>query len=327
MLCGAVELLPGLLLGGAAAARAARAARAGAGVTVTALLTVQEEEEEAAEQEAEEGGLQTLVVPVRDEPRQDLLGSLDRCAAFIGRVRRGGGAVLVHCHAGVSRSVAVVTAFLMKTQQLSFEEAYARVRALRPQAKMNEGFEEQLKLYEAMGCQVDASNPSYKQYRLQKVTEKYPELRNLPREVFAADPDAESPGLREETLYRCRKCRRALFRSSSVLGHPGGSGPAAFAHKRKTPVYPPAAAGPASCTSHFVEPVQWMEAALLGVMEGQLLCPKCGAKLGSFSWCGERCSCGSWVTPAFQVHKNRVDEARALPARVPPAGRPGACPP
>lgn len=44
----------------------------------------------------------------------------------------------------------------------------------------------------------------------------------------------------------------------------------------------------------------------------QLLCPKCGSKLGSFNWCGDQCSCGRWVTPAFQLHRNRVDEIRQL---------------
>lgn len=45
----------------------------------------------------------------------------------------------------------------------------------------------------------------------------------------------------------------------------------------------------------------------------QLLCPKCNAKLGSFNWYGEQCSCGRWITPAFQIHKNRVDEMKMLP--------------
>lgn len=38
---------------------------------------------------------------------------------------------------------------------------------------MNEGFEWQLKLYQLMGCEVDTCSAIYKQYRLQKVTEKY----------------------------------------------------------------------------------------------------------------------------------------------------------
>lgn len=44
----------------------------------------------------------------------------------------------------------------------------------------------------------------------------------------------------------------------------------------------------------------------------QLLCPKCNSKLGSFNWYGEQCSCGRWVTPAFQMHKNRVDEIKHI---------------
>ncbi|XP_053154072.1 dual specificity protein phosphatase 12 isoform X2 [Hemicordylus capensis] len=220
--------------------------------------------------------------------------------------------------AGVSRSVAVVTAYLMKTNNLSFEEAYTFVQAIKPDAKMNEGFEWQLKLYEKMGCEVDVTSAIYKQYRLQKVTEKYPELRNLPQDVFAADPNSVHQTSFCEVLYRCRKCRRLLFRSSSILTHDEGKGPAAFAHKR---LLEPAKTGTLycdvrpNCTSYFIEPVQWMEPALLGVMEGQLLCPKCASKLGSFHWHGEQCSCGHWVTPAFQIHKSRVDEVKDLSIR------------
>ena len=89
----------------------------------------------------------------------------------------------------------------------------------------------------------------------------------------------------------------------------------------------------AACSSYFIEPVTWMGQALLGHMEGkvcvhacvcvcacvrvcvcvcqstvslcyllfQILCPKCNSRLGSFSWKGQQCSCGRWLTPAFQV--------------------------
>ncbi|KFV46231.1 Dual specificity protein phosphatase 12, partial [Gavia stellata] len=140
------------------------------------------------------------------------------------------------------------------------------------------------------------------------------ELQDLPREVFAVDPTDVHQTPNTEVLYRCRKCRRALFRSSSVLSHAEGSGATAFARKRITDSAQLCGDGREKCTSYFTEPVQWMEPALLGVMEGQLLCPKCKWKLGSFSWRGEQCSCGRWVTPAFQIHKSRVDEARMLPA-------------
>ncbi|NXH75092.1 DUS12 phosphatase, partial [Hydrobates tethys] len=184
----------------------------------------------------------------------------------------------------------------------------------RPRRRVNPGFQGQLKLYEAMGCAVDSSSALYKRYRLEMLTERYPELQALPREVFAVDPTSICQTPNAEVLYRCRKCRRALFRSSSILSHVEGSGPTAFAHKRVTDSAQLCGGGREKCTSYFTEPVQWMEPALLGVMEGQLLCPKCTSKLGSFSWRGEQCSCGRWVTPAFQIHKSRVDEVRTLPA-------------
>ncbi|NWY02769.1 DUS12 phosphatase, partial [Nothoprocta ornata] len=303
---GMVAVLPGLYVGGAESCWSPEALAAAG---VVAVLTV-DAEEEAPPPPA---GLRAMHVRARDEPGADLLSRFDDCAAFIAAARAAGGAALVCCAAGVSRSAAVATAYLMKSEGLPWEEAYAALRAAKPDVGVNPGFEAQLQLYEAMGCSVDVSSPLYKRYRLQVVTEKYPELRDLPREVFAADPTSICQTSNTEALYRCRKCRRSLFRSSSILSHIEGSGPTAFAHKRITDSTQLHKHGCDKCTSYFIEPVEWMEPILLGVMEGQLLCPKCTSKLGSFSWQGEQCSCGRWVTPAFQIHKSRVDEVKTLP--------------
>ncbi|XP_036822609.1 dual specificity protein phosphatase 12 isoform X2 [Oncorhynchus mykiss] len=209
-------------------------------------------------------------------------------------------------HVGQSRSAAVVTAYLMKCHKMNFGDAYAKLQQLKPDVKMNEGFVDQLALYESLGCEVDVTSPQYKQYRLQKLTEKYPELQNVPKELFAVDPYLSTCS---EVVYRCKKCRRTLFRASSILSHTIGKGPTAFAYKKMSNL---PSRDQTQCTSYFTEPVQWMEQALLGVMDGQILCPKCSSKLGSFSWCGEQCSCGQWVTPAFQMHKNRVDEIKHI---------------
>lgn len=55
------------------------------------------------------------------------------------------GAVLVHCNAGVSRSAAVIVAFLMMNRGIRYDDAMALVRAARPIACPNEGFRRQLK--------------------------------------------------------------------------------------------------------------------------------------------------------------------------------------
>jgi protein-tyrosine phosphatase len=58
------------------------------------------------------------------------------------------GGVLVHCWAGVSRSVSCICAYLMESEGYTFHEALNYVRINRPVANPNEGFRQQLELYE-----------------------------------------------------------------------------------------------------------------------------------------------------------------------------------
>ena len=59
-----------------------------------------------------------------------------------------GGKALVHCVAGVSRSAAIVIAYLMKHKRLPLREAFTLVRARRPFIRPNVGFWRQLIDYE-----------------------------------------------------------------------------------------------------------------------------------------------------------------------------------
>lgn len=86
-------------------------------VGITAVLTVDSEEPDFQVED-----LCRLFVPALDKPKTDLLSHLDQYVAFVGQARAEGRTMLVHCHAGVSRSVAVMTAFVMKTDQLTFEK-------------------------------------------------------------------------------------------------------------------------------------------------------------------------------------------------------------
>ena len=56
--------------------------------------------------------------------------------------------MIVHCHAGVSRSATIVTAFVMWKCGLRFPEAFALVRSGHPASCPNGGFEQQLKDYQ-----------------------------------------------------------------------------------------------------------------------------------------------------------------------------------
>lgn len=57
---------------------------------------------------------------MRDEEEVDIGQHFQAALAFIERAKASGGAVLVHCHEGKSRSVTLVLAYLMTTQACSW---------------------------------------------------------------------------------------------------------------------------------------------------------------------------------------------------------------
>jgi protein-tyrosine phosphatase len=82
-----------------------------------------------------------------DNRGENLLCHLDGAAAFIDAGQYHG-AVLVHCHKGVSRSASVVAAYLMKSQGWGLDAAMAHLKAARPSVSPHEAFMEQLAQYD-----------------------------------------------------------------------------------------------------------------------------------------------------------------------------------
>ncbi|KAI5335089.1 hypothetical protein L3X38_025222 [Prunus dulcis] len=78
---------------------------------------------------------------LRDMDDDNLLDYLDVCVDFIDKK----GSVLVHCFAGVSRRAAIITAYLMRTEHLSQEEALGSPRQSCEFVCPNDGFLDQLK--------------------------------------------------------------------------------------------------------------------------------------------------------------------------------------
>ena len=89
-------------------------------------------------------------VDLLDVPESGLLECFEECFRFIDSALNAGGHVYVHCNAGVSRSPAVVIAYLMKTKTLSYEQAFLQVKQKRSVINPNSGFVQQLKQYESM---------------------------------------------------------------------------------------------------------------------------------------------------------------------------------
>ncbi|CAI0466353.1 unnamed protein product [Linum tenue] len=91
---------------------------------------------------------QYKVVNISDSVNTNIAQHFDDCFDFIDESKRLGGGVLVHCFMGVSRSVTVVVAYLMKKRHMSLSQALQHVRSRRPQASPNPGFISQLQKFE-----------------------------------------------------------------------------------------------------------------------------------------------------------------------------------
>ncbi|KAL5154762.1 Dual specificity protein phosphatase 12 [Glycine soja] len=280
-----------------------------------------------------------MAVPLRDTEKEDLLDYLEACIDFIDRGRKEG-SVLVHCFAGVSRSAAVITAYLMRTERLSVEDALESLRQSCEFVCPNDGFLEQLKMFEGMGFKVDHSSPIYKRFRLKLLCmasshrlfccrglvvhliillneNHFSGLRidssklgadpGMPVEVSSEAEETTKVGNNRRPTYRCKKCRRLVALQEHVIDHVPGEGERAFEFHKRRGGNPFNKSDEFECSSIFIEPLRWMKAVEEGAMEGKLSCAHCDARLGYFNWSGIQCSCGSWITPAFQLHKGRID--------------------
>lgn len=233
--------------------------------------------------------LTTKFVQLSDQPKEDLLTQFDECVAFI-EEGLSKGKVLVHCYFGISRSASVVIAYMMKKYNLSYHEAFGKVKSQRSIVYPNPGFVSQLKLYRDMGYTVDNSSMKYKVFRLSVAADKVRRVKILPNDYF--DLIKIDPGITqiqpEPNVYRCKKCRRILASESNLIMHEDKS-------------------TKAQCIkTYFLEPLSWMD--ITQSMQGKLHCPKCNNKVGSFSWImGCQCPCGSQVAPAFYLTPSKVD--------------------
>lgn len=94
--------------------------------------------------ESRAGHMEHFVWPLSDHRTEDIVTNLPLVITWIDRVILSGGVVFVHCKEGVSRSSAVVVAYLMFKFRIPFEDALARVKCSRPSACPNLGFTKQL---------------------------------------------------------------------------------------------------------------------------------------------------------------------------------------
>ncbi|KAJ7598098.1 protein-tyrosine phosphatase-like protein [Mycena floridula] len=141
---------------------AARSSRSLAEHRITHILSV------CADEIAAEGfnsGISLLRISVEDVDYADLLIHLPSAVQFIDQAMKSGGVVLVHCLHGISRSAAVIAAYVMWARRMNATQALDFVRSIRDTIWPNAGFQEQLVLYELCQYQPSPYNDIYANWR------------------------------------------------------------------------------------------------------------------------------------------------------------------
>ncbi len=87
---------------------------------------------------------QVYEINVSDYPETDISQYFTQTSRFITNSLIYQKKVLVYCFWGMSRSVSIVVAFLIKKRHMSFQDAMELVKEKRPCAEPNSGFIEQL---------------------------------------------------------------------------------------------------------------------------------------------------------------------------------------
>ena len=125
-------------------------------------------------------------------------------------------------------------------------------------------------------------------------------------------------------IFKCGKCRKTLFNDKQLILFHDNLAKDKYSNKRRKNN----AVKTTECTSYFLSIERLMadnenennsnkdtfeeimENKNMKLESGAIKCKKCSFKLGEFFPKGTQCSCGSWVVPAVQIVKSKVDKVK-----------------
>ncbi|KAJ7689404.1 hypothetical protein B0H17DRAFT_937233 [Mycena rosella] len=162
-----------------------------------------------------------------DTADADILVHFIPAITFIQSELDKGRGVLVHCQAGMSRSVTIVAAYLMYTQKIDPETALDIIRKARPNVEPNPGFLLQLEIFYKAAFKISRRDKTTRMFYLERAVE---EVMNgdgsLPEtDMFAKFPRTPSdsapatPGGGPRRRIRCKMCRQELATREHMLDH------------------------------------------------------------------------------------------------------------
>lgn len=93
-------------------------------------------------------GMRHLTLPFDDLPGEDISHFFESSFKFIDEAVNNKKGILIHCFAGLSRSVAMTMGYLMKKFRLGAKDALSLVKQSRPSAHPNDGFVSRLTDYQ-----------------------------------------------------------------------------------------------------------------------------------------------------------------------------------
>lgn len=158
----ATRVLPFLVLGNERDARDSELLqRLGVGYVlhVTPALQQPVSPTDTAVQQDHCPGLRCKRLPASDSCHQNLKQFFDDAFQFLDEAHASGSNVLVHCHAGISRSPTITVAYLMHHLRLPLVDAYRYLKAKRPIISPNLNFMGQLVELEQKLAQNDHQQP------------------------------------------------------------------------------------------------------------------------------------------------------------------------
>lgn len=172
---------------------------------------------------------------------------------------------------------------------------------LRDDRSVDESSKQQLMLGPASDLQ---------QHDVQANAETEAPVTTAPRPI---DPDKDR--------FSCRKCRTILFGVADLQDPAHEPSQHRFSY-RKMHHGACSSSSDQNCQSYFLQDsLDWMGDDIRnGCPEGKFSCPLCDSKLGNWIWSGTQCSCGTWVVPAIQIPKSKVDVVMTPrgPSALPP---------
>ncbi|CAL1149406.1 unnamed protein product [Cladocopium goreaui] len=143
----AQEIIPGLWLGPFGAARDQEFLKR---VHITDALVVRAPEEARIICPKYPDFIHYEVLECRDNPFENIIRFFPNVKQLLDGVLARGGRILVHGNAGMSRSAALVVAYVMEKFNLPSDQAHTYVLTRRHCISINEGFRNQIREYEML---------------------------------------------------------------------------------------------------------------------------------------------------------------------------------